>query len=269
MIAYCCNKLVSKSSFRYSALYGDQRMENKILCIGNSRGVNSFYSPYINEKYAAAAWNLSYNGLKMPMVKLFLDDYLEQHKSPELIFIEVSNLFDDSSEKGFSEFKMFSRNSKTLKEKIEETDSKTHWIGKLFPLYNFNSELLYRVLYYVRKSSDQNWINRHSISEALISETTELETISLKIDESNLALLKNLVQDLQERNIKVKLFLAPYLPAYRAKLNNVTDQLNLIEQSTNLLVLDLSEMLTDVTYFADRVHTNEKGAKLIADKLME
>lgn len=268
-ISISLDAIISKSSFRFSMLYfKSNKMDNEILCIGNSRGINSFYTPGINEKYAVKSFNLSYNGLKMALVKVFLDDYLDNHHYPKKVFIEVSNVFNSDSFTNFSEFNLYSSKSKKLNKAIKETSMNTHLISSIFPIYRYNSELLYRSIYYLDKP-DQDWINRYTISEELNNEVLGMMPENFEINKSDLIILQKIVDKLKNDNIEVCLFVAPYLPNYLAKINNLSDQIKFMEKATGITVIDLSGLLTKPEYFADRIHTNEKGAILIADKLMK
>ena len=80
------DEILEESSFRYSRLYTG-KLENDVISIGNSRGVNSIYTPYFKEKYNVNIMNLSYNGLKSDVLIPLLEDYLDLHKKPKAILI--------------------------------------------------------------------------------------------------------------------------------------------------------------------------------------
>jgi len=262
-------KTLSNSTFRFSKIYYPNTvMNNDVLCLGNSRGVNSFYAPYIQRKHKIEAYNLSYNGLKMPLVNLFLKDYLEVHDQPQHVFIEVSNLFNEEKETDYSKFNLYSKKSTQLKAQIHLNNKTKSWVTQFFPLYRFNSELLYRNLFYLRKS-DQKWINRYKISNALEQSVKDMPSFEKQINKKDIKSLKELVVLLESRQIKAHLFIAPYLPAYLLKFKNFESILTEIEAKLERPIIDISNLITDSKYFADRVHTNEQGAEIIADKLME
>jgi len=267
LIAFSFDWISSKSSFRFSKMYsGSQKMDNEILCIGNSRGVNSFYSPHLNDKYSLKAFNLSYNSMDLAMQNLLIEDYLKRHESPKTVFIEVTNVFN--SDPNFSSFKLYSNKSEKLSEEIKTEDCKTSVISSIFPLYRFNTELFYRSLFYLGRS-DQNWVNRYEISKKLESEILELDAFSFDVKQNNLTILKQTVETLNEKDIEVILFVAPYHPSYLTKIENLKDLIGLIEKTTGSSVEDLSDFLNESKYFADRIHTNEKGAISITDALIK
>jgi hypothetical protein len=269
VITISFDSITSKSSFRFSKLYSKStKMNNTILCVGNSRGVNSFYTPYINKEYSTKSFNLSFNGMHMPMVDLFLEDYLKNHQSPKTVFIEVSNIFNSNSKINYSTFNLYSNKSKRLAKEIKVTDYKTYLISSIFPLYRFNSELFYRSLIYLGKS-DQNWINRYNISKILEADILKTKPFNLEINNSDLNILKQTIKMLKKNGINVILFVAPYHPNYLLKIMNLKSMIVIIENATDVPVQDISGYLTKTEYFADRVHTNESGARLIADTLMK
>jgi hypothetical protein len=261
-------RIIDQSSFLFSKLYNPESdMNFDIVCFGNSRGVNSFFSPYINDNYNLSAFNCSYNGVELPITKTFIEDYLVNQKKPKTILIEVSSLFNNRNNMvGFNSFNMYSSKSVKINEEIEKV-VKSKWINKLFPINKYNSELFYRTIYYLNKT-DQNWINDYEISEELneLVKTSPSEELALNAEE--LKVLKNIVQVLKDKNIEVVLFLAPYLPNYRVKLSNLKSNLDEMQKTVGLEIIDLSDYLNDKKYFADRIHTNKKGAIKISQVLM-
>jgi len=128
--------------------------------------------------------------------------------------------------------------------------------------------LFYRSLYYLGKS-DQNWINRYNISKKLEADILNIVPFNLKINNRDLNILKQTVKRLKKNGINVFLFVAPYHPNYLSKMMNLKNMIVIIEKATDMTVLDISGYLTKSEYFADRVHTNENGATIIADTLMK
>lgn len=261
--------VISKSSFRYSQLFSDSKlMDHKIICIGNSRGLNSFYTPYINKTYDVDSYNLSFNGLRMPMMEIFIDEYISKNNNLEHSFIEVTNIIDPDTMKRYSAFNIYSNKSEIIKNKIIETDSKRYWTTKFLPLYRYNTEKLFRILYYVQKPTDQNWINRYRISSTLEAEIESLEPQHFQVHQEDLVTLSRIIKKLENEGVNVVLFVAPYLPSYLYKISNLNDVMSEIETQTNKSIIDLSDFVLDTDFFADRVHTNERGAEIISDTLM-
>lgn len=265
---------LAKSSFRFSKLYAtESKLDNTIVCFGDSRAVHSFYSPFINNNYNERAFNFAYNGMKMPMVEIVLNDYLAKAEKPKKVFIEVSSVFPHESsilqgEGGYTEYNMYSKYSKNLSEKIKETDQKTHIVSSVFPLFRFNTEFLYRSMYYLDKS-DQTWINHQVISDKLNEHAAEVEPFAFKINKENIAILNNIVSTLKAKDIEAHLYIAPYLPNYKSRFTNFDEKLNEAEGIINAEIHDYSDILTSTKGFTDRVHTNQAGAEILCKTLME
>jgi hypothetical protein len=71
-----------------------------------------------------------------------------------------------------------------------------------------------------------------------------------------------------EHGIEMRIVIAPYLPAYRAKLKNFSQwKAELQAALPQVQIVDLSSELTDTASFADRLHTNFRGSGAILDAL--
>ena len=249
-------------------LYSNKDMDYNILCVGNSRATHSFYTPYLNDAYDANAYNFSYNSLKLGVIKVLLEDYLDRYQNPETVFLEVSEVFSPDSANQFVKYNLYGGYSSRLEDAILQEDPVSHYITEIFPLYRYNTELFQRSLYYLNKS-DQSWINRYTISEELNLLELEGEMESFSINASNLETLNEIVSLLKESHIEVQLYIAPYLPNYLSHISNLDDQLELLESKTGLSILDLSGSLIETDNFSDRIHLNEKGTKVVGDLLMK
>jgi hypothetical protein len=269
IVVQVIDAVISKSSFRYSQLFSDNALlDHKVVCIGNSRGLNSFYTPYVNKTYDVDSYNLSFNGLRMPMMEIFIDEYISKNSDLEHAFIEVTNIIDPDTLVRYSAFNIYSNKSKVIQDKIFETDAQRYWTTKFFPLYRYNTEKLFRILYYVLKPTDQDWINRYRIPITLEAEIESLEQQYFQIHQEDLISLSRVIKKLENQDVKVVLFVAPYLPRYLDKVSNLDAVITEIETQTNKAIIDLSDFVQNTELFADRVHTNEGGAEIISDTLM-
>ena len=114
-------------------------MNYSTLCLGNSRALNSFYTPYLNDNYSLNAINLAYNGLEMPLVDVVINEYLDRHSKPENVVIEISTLFNKYEKHKYRPFNIYSHKSPYLYQKIRDTDSQSYIINKAGPLYRYLS----------------------------------------------------------------------------------------------------------------------------------
>lgn len=269
IIAKGLDRLITHSSFRLSKVFSkDNPINADILCLGNSRGVNSFFSPHINNSNPYRAYNLSYNGMRMPTIAIFTEQYLKHNKVPRTVFIEISNIFNQAQNIEYSKYNLYANKSASLNKGIKNTDVNTYAISAIFPLFRFNSELFYRSLYYNDDDREQQWINRYSISKELEIEIDKLPNENFPLNLSDLKNLKELQSELINLDIQVILFIAPIHPQYFPKIENLEILKSKIESITGTKVIDLSNLISKSEYFADKIHTNIKGAEIISDTLI-
>lgn len=260
--------LLLKSEFRYSQIYSKNKvLDYEILCLGNSRGVNSFYSPYL-KSHGINAYNISFNGIGPLAMKYIIKDYIMTNRKPKTIFIEVSSAFNFNIKENLNQFNLFMPYSIGFDSAIAKTDPMDHNLMKIFPLLKFNNELFYRALYYMNRN-DQEWVNEYKINDRLIEDTKLIQEFDLNLNYNDIKIFKELEEDLRNEGIKVYFFIAPYYPIYKRKMANIDKIINILNFEFFEDVIDLSGFLIEDDYFADRIHTNKKGAILITKKLMK
>jgi hypothetical protein len=265
LISTLLSNLSDSSSIRYSRLY-NENINADILFAGNSRGINSFYVPYFNEKTGLKSFNLSYNGLSIPLVKVFIDDYLELNNAPKIIFLEVTCL--NMSLAALPNFKQYFDNSSSLRDLIKESIPEFFYLNFITKSYKFNSEFFLRSLYYLTQD-DQKWINRYTIKKEYYESLERVDKFYMvhDVDIEALQIFKSMVDEYHKKGITVIPVLAPIIDKYRNE-EDIDKYLNDIKLYTNLEVVDLSNAITDINMFADAVHTNVQGANLIVDSLI-
>ena len=287
IISIPLNYLVKSSHFRFSELYRGNNSYQAVI-VGNSRGVNSFYVPGINEKLKIKAFNLSYNGMDLGIVKTLLLDYLDSNKTPNLLIIEVSSVFNIKEEnKNLKPIQQESENiqpigllgdlkpyfpySKRLKELANRRSSNLILWTNIAHLYQYNGEMFLRIINYL-KNSDQDWSNNKTISPALI-ESTHLEpNYQFEINIDAFKELQEILKIAHSKGIKTRLIIGPYLPDYRKKIINyntaVQDLKNRLDKIQYNSFSDYSTTITDPKKFADRIHTNKLGSKQLLTELI-
>src|SRR5690606_27699493 len=102
LLGYVLGEVSNKSSFRFSRLYGGDAGAD-ILILGNSRGVNSFYQPDLENELGKKVFNMSYNGLRIDIARVLFEDYLALNQKPSMVVIEASMLTRARSEEHTSE----------------------------------------------------------------------------------------------------------------------------------------------------------------------
>ncbi len=257
---------VMQSGNRFAVLYrGDA--PGGVLILGNSRGVNTFHQPTLEGLVGPPVFNASYNGMSTELSEVVLYDYVERNPEPELVVIEVTGVGADDDQ--LRDFFPFATESERLRAYLSETlPARVATARRLFALYNYNGEMLYRSL--AAGGSDQGTINRYKISPALIAAADRQAPTQTRLRYGNAAALGRMVSFCQARGIPVRLVIGPYLPAFRAKLEGYDEWVDAVREAAGgAPVWDYSEATDDVTAFADRVHLNYRGARLLAPRLVE
>lgn len=269
LISFALDQLVSRSQFRYVRLY-ESKMSEDVIMIGNSRGVNSFYTPYLKKAYGINAVNLSYNGLPTKIATTFLEDYIEHQQKPKAIFIEVSSLFVryDFTKKSAIQYNFFAPYSEKLDDMIRESGQWTYLLYHIFGLTRYNSEFFFRALAYLR-NDDSSWINRYRIKPAILKMTEKMADFDVYLNEASLQNLADFLDTAEQQNIEVRLVLAPYLPMYQEKMSNLEEVIVKVENITGKKIYNYSHALDKTEYFSDRVHTNDNGANVLSDMMYQ
>ena len=262
---FILSKISAESNFRYARLY-QGKAEADILLLGNSRGL-IFYQPYIEEKTGKSTLNLSYNSMPIDLGRVMVSDYLKKYKAPELLIIDVT-MCDRHNEKLIAGFNTFSDYSEELNNLIKEKSEKSWYAGKISKLYQYNSEVFQRTLYYLRKS-DEDWLNDRVISPTMQANVEQDSAVELTIDDYLLTQLNDLVLLAESKGVKVELVANPYYPPYVKKMHYFYDFIGRINAKTNKKVRDYSRALSEVNGFADYQHLNKEGSKKYIDLLLE
>lgn len=253
------------SKIRYSRLY-KEKINADVIFIGNSRGVDSFYKPYFDSITGLNSINLSYNGLTFPLAKVLMDDYLERNNSPKIIFLETTCLY--ISHELLPVFKQYMTYSTPISNMMQKQYPGIFSASFFLKSYMFNSEYFLRTLYYLDKD-DQALANHYTISKEYyesMEPDTEFKMIK-QIDYEAVEMLKTMVVEYREKGITIVPVLAPVIDKYRNK-KAIDAYVSDISSYLEIDVVDFSNAVTEINMFADAMHTNEKGARVVVDKLV-
>ncbi|MHC5861910.1 hypothetical protein [Nostoc sp.] len=267
LIAARIDQVVMTSQFRLSSLYrGGQNKE--LVVLGNSRGVNSIYAPDIEKNTGLSVINLSYNGMSMQLGEALFSDYLEHNSPPKLLILEITNLF--SSDDLIKDLKIYIRSSNRIKALIETIEPQIAFGSNLSYLFSLNSEMLFRVIYYLNKS-DQTWINRSQINPQLLISVKKMQPLNLEIKNENIKALLNIIHVADQKGINIRLLVSPYLPVYADKIANLSQQIKTLQETVGekQRIWNYSKGVGNLDGFADRLHMNYKGSTLLMKKLDE
>ncbi len=250
---------ILRSSFRFSRLYSGDLSQVDIVAMGNSRAVNSFYVPEAERVTGRKCINLAYNGLGSHEQLRVLQDLLKHNEPPKLLLVEATCLEDESS---VSNLRPFWACSEGLSRDAKLTLTKDYYVSHLSRLFRFNTEMTYRILYFLWKD-DRYSINRYVISDALIEREKAAEAaVRLPMpNEANVAPIAELARLANDSGITVRLYVAPYLPSYRRRIENLPEWKEELQRLLGGIPLwDLSDSIDDGCMFADRIHSNVNAA---------
>lgn len=249
--------LDKKSQFRMTRYF--RAPIHKYFVLGNSRAVNSINEKYANEVLKVDIINLSFNGEPYKNVLSMLDD-VNSKNSNSVILFEITCINNDELDNSYA---YYISNSKFIKKQFAGT------IYSMPDLLRLNNELFLRNIYYLKKS-DNDWINKTTITSNIIDQ--------IKID-SNFKIFPNQnvfayrLAELQKKcdnhGNKLIFFLAPYYPGYINKISDYNSTIDYMNNNKNIYkFINLNTIKLSDYMFADRVHTNDKGATLLTTNLL-
>jgi len=253
------------SQFRFSVAERGGLPPN-LLMLGNSRAVNGLYAPELARWSPVPVLNLAYNGMSTLVAEAVLRDYLARNAAPKLLVLEVSNVQDPHQL--LDGLMCYWSASQALAQLADARSAANRRAVRWFHLYAFNGEVPLRALYFARRS-DQDWINRYRISDALVEEARAGPDIELSAKPENLEALARIAALARERGIALRLIVAPYLPEYAAHVRNWDAWIERLRAAAGgeERVWDYSRAVRETAHFADRLHLNEVGGVPFAARL--
>ena len=274
LIGYFLNKITQNSQFRYSRLYNSNE-DADILFVGNSRGL-TFFQPEVERLTQQKTMNLSYNGMPADLAKVLVMDYLDHHKPPKVMVVDVT-LCDRENDILKSGFNMYTPKSKRLDTLLrgmhtgEDKFAGTKVVvgGNISHLYRHNSEVFQRVLFH-RKKTDEDWLIDRVIGEQATKDTS-FKSYQVRMFPNMAEHFKEMVEYARAKGVEVKLVINPYYPAFAETIREsfLTPLKSHIETITGLPVTDFSTALTNVDEIGDYQHANKKGSLRYMELLLE
>jgi hypothetical protein len=277
---FILNKITQSSQFRYARLYyGNEDAD--ILFIGNSRGL-TFFQPEVERITGMTTMNLSYNGMPADLAKTLVMDYLDKHKAPKIMIVDVT-LCDRENEVLKNGFNLFTPHSQRLTDLIK-TNVSTHrpvatemkvdtldiyagkkvfYGGKVSQLYQYNSEIFQRVMYHKNKT-DEDWLIDRVIGEKSANDIEGMKSYPVRMFPHMVAHLKEMIDYAKAKGVDVRLVINPYLPAF-AETKSIRDTFltplkSFVEAQTGMSVKDYSTALKEREEIGDFQHANKRGS---------
>jgi hypothetical protein len=270
-LGWALKKRAETAPFRYSKLYYTDSIY-QVVVIGNSRG-NAFHAPEMVPIIKKSVLNLSYDALPADLAACLAMDYLEHHKPPDVLIVEITNgnNFWVNLKPFFKSYIGESERLDSLIRKIQLDDDpffglKTATGARLSWLFRYNSLFLTRFLKHSPDPNDDEWTGTTVMDSSMITRTG-LWGGAPKTEQ--VAALVKLVRFARLKNVKIRLLILPFFPEFADAIRPtflapLTQQ---IEQQTDIKVDDFSTMFSDINLFANPPHLNRNGALKMMDSL--
>ena len=158
---------------------------------------------------------------------------------------------------------LYSSRSERLAAGWSELEPRLSWIQQnIAQSHRFTGEFFLRVLYYLRRS-DQDWINRYRINPDFAESfrpSAEMQAgWNGRIPQDRLDAFLRIRELCAKEGISLRLVITPYLPNYVNHLEGYAAWRRQVEEASDMPVIDWSQAVTNVDYFADPLHMNLEG----------
>lgn len=259
------DRVMMRTKFRYPLLYtGD--LPADIIVLGNSRALHMFHPPAINDATGLRCVNLSFNALPTVAMPALWEDYLDRHDAPRQLILEVSCVGREDEVGALERFTTLMAHSPRINEVMVDHNPAEYWSARLSHLYRYNSELMWRSLFFLKKN-DQDWIMQGTATEPQLARIMSHPIEPLIRSEKHVAAFRKIIAIAEKHDVEVKLILAPYHPDYLPAVAELPEWFAWIGQQLDRPIDDYRTEITDAAGFADHIHLNPDGARQLADKL--
>jgi len=238
----------------------------EVLVLGDSRAVNSFWTPELVRVSGRSAFSLAFNGMSTLTAEALLRDYLGRNQAPRLIVLEVTNVLDNHDL--VKALACYWPVSPSLDALALELFPRSHAAARVSHLFTLNGEIFLRGLRYLRRS-DQDWVNRFAMTPEILAVARAGPPFEIVAPDESLEALGRIVALARERNSEIRLVIAPYLPEYIAHATNWEAFVAELQRAAGPgeRIWDYGHADTDSGHFADRLHLNASGAVPFLERL--
>lgn len=255
-------------------IYGDTGgKKEEIIILGNSRAEHHYNSKMIAEKTGKSVYNYGSDGQSMffnyAVLRKILDNY-----TPEKVIYEVSLEEFDYSSNAYDRLLYFLPMKNKYAEDILKKDvgSFKLFISKLFNSYKYNSTAFIILKSYL---SPKEYIAGYQPLSNNVDENTYKENMSTifdftqdyVLDSTKINYFGEILKLSEEFDFEIDFFISPTL--YQTK-NDIL--YSILKSSLSKYNHSLNDFLNDsaynVSYFADAIHLNKKGADLYTKEVL-
>lgn len=236
-----------------------------VLVVGNSRAKFGLPAVEVERRAGAPAFNLSVNGASMELLEVLLFDYLDKNGAPEQLILEIAPQYQPNNH--LAAFTPWMAWSPRLAELVERRLPETAAACRVSHLYAYNSDQFRRSLGFLGRSEEE-WVLHGQISPHQEEVVAALPPRAFEHTEANRDALGRIAAGARERGVRLRLVLAPFLPAYRQGIVNLEAWLAEVRAAAGVeRVWDYSGALDETRWFRDQDHLNEEGTRVFLDRL--
>ena len=259
------DRATMRTKFRYPQLYSGE-LPADIVVLGNSRALHMFHPPAIEQVTDLRTVSLSFNGLPTVAMPALWEDYLDQHEAPLQLILEVSCVGRADDDGSLERFTTLMAHSPRISQVLADHNLTEYWSSKLSHLYRYNSELMWRSLFFLGKS-DQDWIMQGTATKPQLQRIMSQGIEPLIRSSGHIDAFRSIISTANQHDVEVVLILAPYHPDYLPALEQLPEWYSWIQSELGLPIHDYRDAVTDDASFADHIHLNQGGAKQLASVL--
>jgi hypothetical protein len=265
LLAHAGSAALLSSELRFSVAARGQ-LAADVLVLGDSRAVNSFWTPELARVSGLSAFSLAFNGMSTLTAEALLRDALARNPAPRLIVLEVTSVRDSHDlVKALAPYWAMSPSLDAL---ALELFPRSHAAARVSHLFALNGEVFLRGLRYLHRS-DQDWVNRFEMTPEILAAARAAAPFELVARDENLAALARMVALAHAHGAELRLVIAPYLPEFIAHATNWDAFVADIQRAAGPTerIWDYGHADADTTHFADRLHLNASGAVPFIERL--
>lgn len=258
--------LLLGSSDRFVAVYRPGPPVD-VAILGNSRADNHFPADAVAEAACGRALNLGMGGAPTVVSAALWDDYLDRHGAPRLLILEPTSVVDDPRD--LADAPMLSAWSERVDALVHEADATLWASNHAFRLLTFNSNQTIRTAIGLlhEDAADRTLTGHIGATHRAMVERAPPE--SWQPHARNLAALDHIVESARDHGTRVVVVITPLYRPFIAKLANYGPFFDALKARlpATVPVIDLREAVTDDALFADPLHVNRDGVRVILDRL--
>lgn len=266
LIGAALGRAILASEFRYSRLYRGG-LDMSIVVFGNSRALNIIDAPVASRTLDQPVFNAAFPGLDTTSVAPLIEDYLRLNDPPDVIILEITGLTVEPGT-AYDMFAMYFGPSPAMRGLLRRYKPRRAFGCSVSRVFRANGPMVHRSLMYFGRD-DQDWITpaERVIPPELLDRP--LADTPLAIAPDNLDALRRIVKACDKAGTRLVPMLAPYAPGVLGDRNLAEDYSSIVKAAVPGCpsIVDYSRAIDRIDAFADRVHTNSRGAELLLERM--